>query len=358
MITIGVDAHKSVHVALAMDEHGRHLGEWRGPNAVVGWNDLAVWSLEFGPACQWGIEGAWNNGRGLAQHLVSLGATVFEINARWTARERRSSRKLGKSDRLDARAVADCVRKEAPNLPAVLREDDTVLLDMLTIERDAAVAECTKLRNQIHALLLQLDPSYRSQLPALTTAAGLAALQGYEPTSDSELQHYRAAAVRRLAQRLTLAVTQAKDLAKQIRELAQRRFAPLTRICGVNLLTAGAIAGMLGPGSRFASEAQLAAYAGVAPLETSSAGITRHRLNRGGNRRLNALVYRVVLTQAHHHPQARAYIARRMSEGKTRRDAHRCLRRYVVRAIWGHWRECLQVPNHESAEECATTTCT
>ena len=110
----------------------------------------------------------------------------------------------------------------------------------------------------------------------------------------------------------------------------------------MQLLTAGALAGILGPGRRFRSEAQLAAYAGAAPLEASSAGVVRHRLNRGGNRRLNAMLYRIALTQAHSWPPARAYLARRQADGKTRREAFRALKRYLVRAIWRLWQECLQ----------------
>ena len=89
----------------------------------------------------------------------------------------------------------------------------------------------------------------------------------------------------------------------------------------VNLLTAGVLAGILRPGHRFKSDAALAAYAGVAPLEASSAERVRHRLNRGWNRRLNAVLYRIALTQAHFSPEARAYLDRRVSEGKTRREA-------------------------------------
>jgi transposase len=341
VITIGVDAHKSIHVALAVDEAGRELSEWRGANSPEGWQALAHWADELTTTTQWGIEGAWNNGRGLAQHLVCRGDTVFEINSRWTARKRRNSRKVGKSDHLDARAVARCVREEAPNLPVVHAEDETVILDLLSCERDDAIAEGTRLRNQIHALLLQIDPGYRSRLPALTSASGLKALENYSITVGSLLQQNRAAAVRRLAQRLRLAHDHGDELGDQIRLLAKARFEPLTRLCGVNLLTAGALAGMLGPGPRFSNDAELAAYAGAAPVETSSAGHVRHRLNRGGNRRLNAVLYRIALTQAHHLPEARAYLARRVGEGKTRREAHRCLRRYVVRAIWRLWQECL-----------------
>ena len=95
-------------------------------------------------------------------------------------------------------------------------------------------------------------------------------------------------------------------MAAQIAGLAVARFAPLTQSCGVSLLTAGALAGILGPGRRCATAAQLAAYAGIAPLEVSSAERVRHRLNRGGNRRLNANLYRSVLTQSRHAPAAQA----------------------------------------------------
>jgi transposase len=289
----------------------------------------------------------------LAQQLVAAGETVYEINSRWTALGRRHARKPGKSDRLDARAVALFVRQEAANLPTVNAEDKTAVLDLLTTERGAALAEATRLRNQIHALLMQADPDYHSYLPNLKSRSALDALEAYALPGGSPLQAQRAAAVRRLAARLRLALSQAAQLAEEIEELARRRFSPLTNLCGVNLITAGTLAGILGPGDRFATDAQLAAYAGVAPLEASSAGLVRHRLNRGGNRRLNSVLYRVVLTQAHHLPAAKAYIDRRLSEGKTRREAHRALRRFVIRAIWRLWQECLPARITVSAERAA-----
>ena len=87
-------------------------------------------------------------------------------------------------------------------------------------------------------------------------------------------------------------------------------------------------------------DAQLAAFAGVAPLEASSAGRVRHRLNRGGNRRLNAILYRIALSQARHSEQAQAYLARRVSEGKSKREALRALKRFIARAIWRRWQDC------------------
>lgn len=344
MITIGVDAHKRVHVALALDDTGRELGHWRGPNSADGWHDFVQWSSAFGAERRVGIEGAWGYGRGLAQHLVEQGTAVYEVNARWTAIGRKSARKPDKTDRLDARAVALFLHREATGLAQVAAEDESAILNLLTMERDSAIAEATRLRNQIHALLLQLDPQYQLAMPAMKSRTGLARLRGYTAPNERPVSLERAAAVRRLTERLELALTQADALGDRIRAEATARFAPLTRLCGVNALTAGMLAGILGPGRRFASDAALAAYAGASPLEASSAGHVRHRLNRGGNRHLNAILYMIALSQARHSEEARSYLARRVSEGKTKREAMRALKRFLVRAIWRLWQECYPSP--------------
>lgn len=340
MITIGVDPHKHLHVALAIGDSGEELSDWQGPNSPKGWTELLSWSRSLGTERQWGIEGAWSYGRGLAQKLVEADEVVFDINPRWTAERRRGARNTSKTDRRDAKAIASVVREEALNLPRVLPADETGVLDLLTSEREAAIVEATRLRNQIHAHLMRIDSEYQAHMPSLKSQAGVNALLDYTSPLRTALEEQRAFVVRRLAQRLQLALLQADELEAQINEIVEVRYLPLTKLCGVSLVTAGTLAAILGPGNRFKSDAQLAAYAGVAPLETSSAGLVRHRLNRGGNRRLNAALYRIVLTQAHHLPQAREYLARRVSQGKTRREAHRALRRFVIRAVWRLWQEC------------------
>ena len=285
MITIGVDAHKRLHVAVALDAGGRELSHWSGPNSVAGWQRFRDWLGGFEPERRVGIEGAWSYGRGLAQYLVDDGESVYEVNSRWTASGRRSARKPDKSDRHDAHAVALCLHREGDRLPRVVADDETGVLDLLSVERESALGEATRLRNQLHALLLQIDPEYGKALPTLRTKTALRVLLNYENADGGALNRERAAAVRRLAKRLDLVLTQADELATRIRSLAAERFSPLTEVCGINLLTAGTLAGILGPGARFRSDAALAAYAGAAPLEASSAGRTRHRLNRGGNRR-------------------------------------------------------------------------
>jgi transposase len=353
MVTIGVDAHKRVHQALALDDAGTVLGSWRGANTPDSWQQLLSWATTLPGPRQWGVEGAWNYGRGLAQFLVAQGETVYEVNPRWTAERRRRARKPGKSDRLDAHAVAKLVREEGATLPQVAPEDETAVLDLLVTEREAALAEATRLRNQVHQLLLQVDPDYQAHLPSLTSKAGVRAAETYACASPNVLQQQRAAAIRRLAQRLHLVLEQAEQLEREICTLAEQHYRPLTQLTGVQLLTAGALAGILGPGQRFTSEAQLAAYAGVAPLEASSAGITRHRLNRGGNRRLNAILYRIAVSQARSSPAAQAYLARRQAEGKTWREAIRALKRHLIRAIWRLWQECLGEPKRQAVAQAA-----
>jgi transposase len=150
--------------------------------------------------------------------------------------------------------------------------------------------------------------------------------------------------VRRLAQRVRLATSQAQDLKAQSAARAPAHFSPLTPLKGSGPLLAGALAGVLGPGPRFTTDGQLAAYGGVAPLEASSAEHVRHRLNRGGNRRLNALLHQIARTQARCWAPAQAYLARRLREGQTKRAAFRALKRDIARAVFRLWQECLAVP--------------
>lgn len=344
MLTIGVDAHKRVHQAVAIDARGQVLATWRGGNHSAAWAELRGWAAELGAERCWGIEGAHTFGHGLAQHLVAAGESVFDVNPRLTAGQRRRARRRSKTDRLDAEAVAHVLRREGEALPCVAPEHDLAAVALLVHERAGLHGEATRVRNQLHALLLQVDPTYEQHLVRpLRRQSGAAALEAYVAPGDDALARAREAAVRRLAARLRLLLEQAEMLARQIRALAAPRFAPLAELAGVDLLSAGALAAVLGTRA-FTNDAALAAYAGVAPLEASSGERVRHRLNRHGDRQLNALLHRIAVTQARVDPAAQAYIARRRREGKTWREAVRALKRYVARAIWRQWRRCLLPP--------------
>ncbi len=196
---------------------------------------LHAWAVGLGGPRQWGIEGAWNYGRGLAQHLVDAGEAVYEVNPRWTAQGRRSARRPGKTDALDAQAVAALVLREAATLPRVGADDETAVLELLVTERDGAVAEATRLRNQLHQLLLQVDPEYRAHRPALRTPAGVAALAQYTTPSPRPLDEERAAAVRRLAQRLRWRWPRPRTWPGRFGSAPGRTSPLLTGVCGVSL---------------------------------------------------------------------------------------------------------------------------
>lgn len=350
MLTIGVDAHKRVHAAVAVDGLGREVAHWRGANAPAGWQALLAWSQTLGPVQHWGIEGAWQYGRPLAQQLVATGAVVLDVNPRLTAGERRGSREREKSDRLDARSVARVTAREAAALPLVPAEDGTSVLALWTQERAQLQREATRLRNEAHQVLTQLDPAYQATLGDLTTEDAGARLAAYQhPDPTDVLGQARAATVRRLGERMRLATEQLASVTAQLEAVGRTQLAELDALYGVGPLTAAELAGHLGPGQRFATDAQVARHAGVAPLEASSGEVVRHRLNRGGNRQLNAILERMALTQGRGYAPARDYLVRRRREGRSDREARRALKRYLCRAVLRAW----QATPHLSLDDLA-----
>lgn len=337
---IGIDAHKRVHQAVAIDEAGREQARWRGANTPAAWQQLHRWAQELAATRQWGIEGAGQYGRGLAQYLVAAHEAVVEVNPRQTAAMRRGSRRRGKSDRFDALAVARVVAQEGDDLPAVPAEDATAVLAVLVAEREQALAAATRIRNQLHQVLLQLSFVDARAWPDLTDAAAVATLATYESPDADPLVQVRAAVVRRMATRLALALRQAAEIGQAAAPLCD----PLREVVGVGALTAGMLAAHLGCGHRFTTDAQLAKHAGTAPLEASSGEQTRHRLNRTGDRALNALIHRIALVQVRCYAPAQTYVARRQAEGKTRKEALRALKRYITRALFRAWQQCQPAP--------------
>lgn len=344
MITIGIDAHKSVHVAVAIDPQGRELAHLRVENDLEGWARVHEWAEELGEPCQFGVEGAYSYGRGLAQFLVAQEATVYDINPRWTARSRRRARRQHKNDPLDALAVARIVLQEAPDLPVVQVDDASSCLQVLVSEYRAARKEATRLVNTLHAHLMHLEPRYQARFPSLQGKGALAELCAYRPAGGTNMARTRAATVRRLAARLQLTLQQLAEIEEGIDELVSVGYEPLMAIDGVAKLTTGMLVAYLGPGHRFQSDAQLAAYAGVAPVEASSGHRVRHRLNRRGHRQLNSILHRIAITQKRCSPTARAYFQQRLSEGKTDREAMRALKRYLARTIFNAWKACIPPP--------------
>jgi transposase len=161
VLTIGVDAHKRVHQAVAVDERERSVATWRGANDPETCVQLVAWVDGLDGCRQWGIGGAHTFGHGLAQFLVAAGESVHDVSPRLTAGERRYARRQGKTDRLDAEAVTRVLAREADGLPLVVLEDELAILELLVREREDLRSEATRVRNQLHAQLLRAEPGYQ-----------------------------------------------------------------------------------------------------------------------------------------------------------------------------------------------------
>jgi transposase len=345
VIWIGVDAHKRLHQAIALSANGEVLAERTISNDEPSWAALVAWARALDAERIWAVEGAWYLGRGLAQYLARTGERVHEVNGRWTAQRRRGMRRPGKSDRLDARAVAQLLREEADTLPRVYAEEDPLAAVQLWSRLQAELTEdMTRLINRLHALLLTCEPAYQQRLPALTTKAGIAALRAYVAPGQGELARERERAVRVLAEQLALLAEQDRELRSKLERASTARFSPLRKIEGIGPLIACAIVAEVGRPRPGVTERHFAAAAGVAPLEASSAGGMRHRLSRHGNRRLNMLMHQIVLTQARTYEPARLYLERRRAEGRTAREARRALKRFVARRVFNALTECFASP--------------
>ena len=339
MLWIGIDAHKRIHQAVALSVDGV-LAQKVIANTAVGWTALIQWASAW-PERVWAVEGSGSLGRGVAQFLARNGERVHEINPRWTAQRRRGLRRPGKTDALDAQAVARLLREEGESLPLVQAEEPAVAsLQLWSRLREDLVLDMTRLRNRLHALLLLCDPEYRQVIRSLRSRRGVQAARTYTAPGMGQLERVREQAVRQVAEQITLLMDQERELRSNIEASVRQHFVPLLSIEGVQPIVAAGLIAELGMPRPGFGVPQIAVLAGVAPIEASSAGEVRHRLSRRGNRRLNMLLYLIALAQQRSYAPAQAYMARRQQEGRTPREARRALKRHLVRRIWHQWQAC------------------
>jgi transposase len=328
MIVIGVDVHKHSLTAVAVDEAGRMLDE-KTVTAADG--ELVGWASGLGGARLWALEDCRQLTRTLERELLAVGEELVRVPPKLMAPERRAGRLRGKSDPIDALAVARAALRE-PRLSRP-RPDERLFRDLklLVDHRDDLVDERRRAQQRLRWHLHQLDPSFAVPAKALDRPAHLDRVGRWLARRRSEVQV-------RVAREL---VVRCRSLTRTIVELdreLERRTAEtapaLLELPGRGALTAAKLLAEIGPIGRFQSDAQLARHSGVAPLEASSGRVQRHRLDRGGNRQLNCALYRIAITQARVHPAARAYLERKQTEGKSRREAMRCLKRQLARVVF------------------------
>ena len=332
MITIGIDPHSRTHSAAALDDGGRVLAEITVGSGGGELDRLVRWIEGVGPERIVAIEGARGFGLALCRRVLAAGETVLDVAPALTASERRSSRRAGKDDRGDAVAVARVALREE-GLPHASAEVRGSNLKLLVDARDQLVAEATRTRNRLHALLLTIAPGYHEQVRDLTSSAALLVARRLAS---------RARGTDRVRSSLACsAITRLRSLSGEIgvleREITsvldQAAPANLLSICGVGPLVGAKILGEVRDVGRFSSAAAFASYSGTAPIPASSGTIIRHRLHRGGNRQLNRALHTVALTQARRDDRAKQFLARKRAEGKTPREARRALKRHLASAV-------------------------
>jgi transposase len=267
----------------------------------------------------------------LERQLLSFGEGLVRVPPKLTVPERRAGRTRGKSDPIDALAIARAALRE-PDLSRPRPEERIYReLKLLVDHRDDLVDQRRRAQQRLRWHLHQLDPTYDVPLRRLDRASHLERVARWLSRRQPELQV-------RLARELVASIRQLnRALAALDLELEARttEVAPaLLEVPGCAALAAAKLLAEIGPIDRFRSDAQLARHGGVAPLEASSGRTQRHRLDRGGNRQLNAALHRIAITQARYHPDARAYLERKRSEGKSRREALRCLKRLLARVVF------------------------
>ena len=327
MIVIGVDVHKHSLTAVAVDELGRALAEWSG--SVEG--GVVVWAQALDEERLWALEDCRHVTRGLEQTLLVEGERLVRVPPRLTAPQRRRGRVRGKSDSIDALAVARAALQE-PLLDGPRAGEETLReLKLLVDHRDDLVAERRRCQQRLRWHLHELDPRLAVPLGALDRAVWLdrvgRRLARREQTTQVRIARDLLARCRTLTRSI---VELDRELQARTQALAPR----LLELAGCGTLSAAKLLCEIGPIDRFRTDAQLARHAGVAPLDASSGKHQRHRLDRGGNRQLNCALHRLAVTQGRVHPPARAYLERKQGEGKTRREAIRCLKRQLARTVY------------------------
>ncbi len=332
MVVVGTDVHKRTHTFVAVDEVGRKLGEKVVPATSAGHDKALLWArAEFGTDLLWGIEDCRNLSARLERDLLSAGQQVVRVAPKLMAQTRASARTRGKSDPIDALAVAHAVLRN-PDLPIASHDEVSRELKLLVDRREDLVGQRTSTINRLRQRVHELDPAAEPKPASLHRAGPRALLRGWLDSQSgllAELARDELADVTRL--------TEAIDaLAARIGERVRRAAPALLALPGCGELTAAKLVGESAGVGRFKSEAAFARHSGVAPIPVWSGNTAgRVRLTRSGNRQLNAALHRIAITQIRlTDSPGHAYYRKRLATGNSTKEALRCLKRRLARVVY------------------------
>ena len=344
-VTVGVDTHRDLHVAVALNQHGGWLGARSFPTTPSGFAALMTWASSYGALGLIGIEGTGSYGAGLARWLRARGLTVVEID-RPDRRDRQGRRRRGKSDPTDAEAAARAVLAGTAVGQPKAADGRVEMIRLLRVARRSALKARTQAANQLHALVLTAPDPLRARLRGLTLERLVAVAAAFRPgpSLNTPLAATRLA-LKSLAGRYQQLTAEITTLDGQLSQLVATAAPALLAVKGVGPETAGALLVAAGDNpDRLRSEGAFARLCGVAPLPASSGRTTRHRLNRGGDRDANRALYLLVLGRMRWDPRTQAYVARRTAEGLSKPETIRCLKRYLAREVYRLLRAPTDVP--------------
>jgi transposase len=333
MMVFGIDPHKQTHTAAAADELGRKKAEKTVKARPEGYRELIAWArdLERGER-KWAVEDVRHVASGLVRVLLAAGEEVVFIPTRMMAGTRNGGRERGKSDPIDALANARAALREDAYLPSARLNDAVLDVRRLADHRDDLVTGRTRAVNRLRWLVHDLDPDLAPAPRALSRHKGqrllAEGLRALPPSAGRRVALEQLAEIARLT-------GQIRDLEKDLETLLKQLCPELLAICGIGIVSAARILGETGDIRRFRSPAAYARHNGTAPIPVSSALKDICRLNRGGNRQVNAALHRAALTQARCHPGAKALLERRARDiRETRKAALRVLKRHLSDAVY------------------------
>jgi len=344
-VLIGVDPHKaSVAVAAVEEVSGELLERASFRQDRAGSRALERWAKRFSER-RWAVENAGGLGRYLAGRLAASGESVVDVPPKLSARVRvLSTGNARKNDELDALATAlaaSCNERLAQVDPEAVSE----ALRLLSERREDLVAERTRALNRLHGLLRDLLPGGVAGKLSADRVARI--LRGIRPKGASDRLRRRLASeilrdVRTLDKKIA-------DLNGRIEAEVEASGTTLTEIFGVGPILAATIIGAVGNAARFPTRAHFASYSGTAPLETSSGAVVRHRLSLAGNRKLNYALHMLAVCQARSDARGGVYYRKKIAEGKSRKEALRCLKRRISDAVFRSLLEDSQAPSRSVA---------
>ena len=333
MIVIGADTHKQSHTcAAAKAGTGELAGERTAAARKPGFHELLDWGRSLDEQRIWALEDCRHVSGSFERFLVAEGEQVVRVAPKLMGQSRKGERPRGKSDPIDALAIARAALKEGPQtLPAAHLDERALELKLLLDHREDLVRSRAEDQQRLRWHLHDLWPELRLPAGCLDRIVWLAKLA--RKLSRAE-QSARVRIARELVGAIRDRSRRASELEREISALVGAQAPELLELPGCGALTAAKLVAETAGVERFSSDSKLARLAGVAPIPASSGNRNRHRLDRGGNRQLNCALHRIAVTQGRVHPPAREFLARKQAEGKSRMEALRALKRHLARAVW------------------------